>query len=55
MFSEFFIRRPRFAAVISLALIIAGGICAFRLPVRQYPEKSGQAIPELTHKPSCRQ
>ena len=38
MFSEFFIRRPRFAAVISLALMIAGIICAFRLPVRQYPE-----------------
>ena len=38
MFSEFFIRRPRFAAVISLALMIAGVICAFRLPVRQYPE-----------------
>lgn len=38
MFSEFFIRRPRFAAVISLALMIAGAICAFRLPVRQYPE-----------------
>ncbi|MBQ9433549.1 MAG: efflux RND transporter permease subunit [Synergistaceae bacterium] len=38
MFSEFFIRRPRFAAVISLVIMIAGVICAFRLPVRQYPE-----------------
>lgn len=38
MFAEFFIRRPRFAVVISLVLMIAGAICAFRLPVRQYPE-----------------
>ena len=38
MFAKFFIKRPRFAVVISLILIIAGGICAMSLPVRQYPE-----------------
>ena len=38
MFSKFFIKRPRFAVVISLILIIAGAICAYSLSVRQYPE-----------------
>ncbi len=38
MFAKFFIDRPRFAVVISLILIIAGGICAYSLSVRQYPE-----------------
>lgn len=38
MFAKFFINRPRFAVVISLFLIIAGGICAHSLSVRQYPE-----------------
>ena len=45
MFSKFFIDRPRFAIVISLVLIIAGGICAASLPVRQYPEV---APPEIS-------
>ena len=38
MFSKFFIDRPRFAMVISFVLAFAGLICAFRLPVAQYPE-----------------
>ncbi|MBR0247720.1 MAG: efflux RND transporter permease subunit [Synergistaceae bacterium] len=38
MSAKFFIDRPRFAVVISLILIIAGGICAYSLSVRQYPE-----------------
>ncbi|MDY9921682.1 MAG: efflux RND transporter permease subunit [Synergistota bacterium] len=37
MFSEFFIRRPRFAMVIAIVLAFAGLISAFRLPVAQYP------------------
>ena len=38
MLAKFFINRPRFAIVISLVLMIAGGICAYSLSVRQYPE-----------------
>lgn len=38
MFSQFFIDRPRFAVVISIALAIAGIISAFSLPIKQYPD-----------------
>ena len=37
MFSLFFIKRPRFAIVISLILALAGFICLFNLPVDLYP------------------
>ncbi|MDD3419717.1 MAG: efflux RND transporter permease subunit [Candidatus Gastranaerophilales bacterium] len=37
MFSKFFIDRPRFAIVISLVIILAGTICAFMLPLEEYP------------------
>ena len=37
MFSLFFIKRPRFAIVISLILALAGIICLFSLPVDLYP------------------
>jgi len=37
-FSHFFIRRPIFAAVISIAIVLVGGIAMFQLPIAQYPE-----------------
>src|SRR6187401_3299113 len=37
-FSHFFIRRPIFAAVLSIIIVLAGGIAAFQLPIAQYPE-----------------
>ncbi|HZZ72414.1 MAG TPA: multidrug efflux RND transporter permease subunit [Pirellulales bacterium] len=37
MLSKFFIDRPIFAAVISIAITLAGAIAAFRLPIAQYP------------------
>lgn len=37
MFSVFFIRRPRFALVISLVITIAGTLGYFALPVEQFP------------------
>ncbi len=37
-FSHFFVDRPIFATVISLILIITGGIAYLQLPVSQYPE-----------------
>ena len=38
MFSRFFIERPIFATVVSLIIVIAGGVCMFLLPVAQYPQ-----------------
>ncbi|WP_213999425.1 multidrug efflux RND transporter permease subunit [Arsukibacterium sp.] len=38
MFSQFFIRRPIFAAVISLLFFITGAIAVFQLPITEYPE-----------------
>ena len=38
MFSKFFIERPRFAAVISIVLSLAGLISVFSLPISLYPE-----------------
>ncbi len=37
-FSHFFIQRPIFAAMLSLIILIAGGISIFQLPVSEYPE-----------------
>jgi len=36
--SHFFIDRPIFASVLSLIILIVGGIAQFRLPVSEYPE-----------------
>ena len=38
MISQFFIDRPVFATVLSLVIVIVGGIAAVGLPVGQYPE-----------------
>jgi len=37
-FGRFFIDRPRFAAVISILIVIVGLLAYFELPVTQYPE-----------------
>ena len=44
MFSAFFIRRPKFAMVVSLVIMLAGGLCYFSLPVAEYPEISPPTI-----------
>ncbi len=36
--SKFFIDRPIFAGVLSVALFLAGAIAVFRLPISEYPE-----------------
>lgn len=38
MFSRFFIKRPIFATVISLLIVIAGTISIYLLPVQEFPE-----------------
>ncbi len=37
-FSHFFIRRPIFAAVLSILIVLLGAIALFTLPIAQYPE-----------------
>jgi multidrug efflux pump len=37
-FTHFFVDRPIFAAVLSIFLVIIGGVAYFTLPVAQYPE-----------------
>ena len=36
-FAHFFIDRPIFASVVSLVIVLAGGLSLFRLPVAEYP------------------
>jgi multidrug efflux pump subunit AcrB len=38
LFSNFFINRPIFASVLSIIVVLAGGIALFTLPIAQYPE-----------------
>ena len=53
MFSAFFIRRPKFALVISLFLIISGLVCVFQLPVAEYPEISPPTVVVLAFYPGA--
>ncbi|HEV2117913.1 MAG TPA: multidrug efflux RND transporter permease subunit [Terriglobales bacterium] len=45
MFVDFFIRRPVFATVCSLFIVIAGAVCIPLLPIAQYPQL---APPQVT-------
>jgi multidrug efflux pump len=44
MFSHFFIRRPIFAAVLSIAITLAGAVAVVNLPVAQYPQITPPSI-----------
>ena len=44
MFSHFFIRRPIFASVVSIVIVLAGLAAIFNLPVAQYPEISPPVV-----------
>src|SRR6478672_1440521 len=35
---DFFIRRPIFATVSAVLMLLIGGICALQLPIAQYPQ-----------------
>jgi hydrophobe/amphiphile efflux-1 (HAE1) family protein len=52
-FAHFFIRRPIFASVLSLLLLIIGGIAYFNLPVAQYPEIAPPTIVVRTSYPGA--
>lgn len=38
MIADLFIKRPKFAIVIAILMILAGGICLKQLPIAEYPE-----------------
>src|SRR5512146_906570 len=44
MISHFFIDRPIFATVLSIVLVIVGGVALLKLPIAQYPEVAPPSI-----------
>ena len=42
--AKFFIKRPIFAIVISLMMVIIGTLAAFNLPIAQYPKISPPTV-----------
>ncbi|HEY9162378.1 MAG TPA: multidrug efflux RND transporter permease subunit [Desulfomonilia bacterium] len=53
MFSKFFIERPIFASVISLIIVIGGGVALFNLPIAQYPDITPPCITVSTVYPGA--
>ncbi len=53
MFSNFFIRRPRFAIVLSIVIVLAGIISLFKLPIALYPEVTPPEISVSTFYPGA--
>ncbi|STW03763.1 RND efflux system, inner membrane transporter CmeB [Klebsiella grimontii] len=49
MFSRFFVRRPVFAWVIAILIMLAGILAIRTLPVAQYPDVAPPAIKNLRH------
>ena len=52
-FTDLFIRRPVLATVVSLLILLIGGMAAFRLQVRQFPETSNTTITITTTYPGA--
>lgn len=52
-FAHFFVDRPIFASVLSIVLLIVGGIAYFQLPVAQYPEIAPPTIVVRTAYPGA--
>ena len=44
MIADLFIKRPKFAIVIAILMILAGGICLKQLPIAEYPEIAPTSI-----------
>ena len=53
MFSAFFIKRPVFAAVVSIIIVLAGAISIFSLPISEYPRVSPPQIVVSTFYPGA--
>lgn len=52
-FAHFFIERPVFAAVLSIVMVIAGGLAIFALPIAQYPEIAPPTVTVSTSYPGA--
>jgi hydrophobe/amphiphile efflux-1 (HAE1) family protein len=52
-FTDIFIRRPVFASVISLLILLIGAYAGFQLQIRQYPELSSTTISVTTAYPGA--
>ncbi|MBM4092989.1 MAG: hypothetical protein FJ276_26805, partial [Planctomycetes bacterium] len=53
MFSNFFIDRPIFATVLSIVIVILGGVAYFGLPIAQYPEVTPPVVQVSTIYPGA--
>ncbi|TWU07525.1 efflux RND transporter permease subunit [Stieleria varia] len=51
--SQFFIKRPIFACVISVLIVLAGGIFVWTLPIAQYPEITPPSVLVMTKYPGA--
>jgi multidrug efflux pump len=51
--SHFFIDRPIFASVLSIVLVLAGGVAVFTLPVAQYPDITPPTVLVTAHYPGA--
>lgn len=52
-FTDTFIRRPVFAIVLSLVILLVGSISYFKLPVRQYPKIDASVVSVYTTYPGA--
>ena len=52
-FTDLFIRRPVLATVVSLLILLVGGLAAYQLQVRQFPEMSNTTITITTTYPGA--
>ncbi|WP_455872570.1 efflux RND transporter permease subunit [Rhizobium yanglingense] len=52
-FAHFFVDRPIFASVLSIVLLILGGLAYFQLPVAQFPEIAPPTIVVRTNYPGA--
>lgn len=53
MLSRFFIDRPIFASVLSVLIVVAGGVALFTLPVAEYPEITPPMVQVSTSYPGA--
>ena len=52
-FTDLFIRRPVLATVVSLLILLIGGVAGFKLQIRQYPLTSNTTITITTIYPGA--
>src|SRR5215468_10786428 len=53
MFSHFFIDRPIFATVLSIVIVIVGGVALSQLPIAQYPEVAPPTVTVTANYPGA--